>query len=277
MTDDRISDAAALFAQAWLDGTTIDALPNDLAPGDEAEATAMQDAMAARIGEDIVGWKVAGSPGAPFGRIFASTSFDSGATLPLPRYAGNLIECEVGFKLKRDLRPRTEPYKREEVAAAVDLSFNIELVGFRRTGVVGQVAAALAAGRPYPEDEIERLINIADNGGNLGLINGPAVEDWQNRSLLDITVDLRIDGGESRPLLPKRVRAEPFDVFLWAANELSRRGIGLKAGQIVTPGSVNVPEPLPMGSTAVAVFEDFGQVAVSLANRGGELRDTSRE
>ena len=91
------------------------------------------------------------------------------------------------------------------------------------------------------------------------------IEDWQHRSLLDITVDLRIDGGESRPLVPKEDRTEPFDVLLWTANELSRRGIGLKAGQIVTPGSVNVPEPLPEGATAVAVFEDLGRIAVSLA------------
>ena len=265
MADDRIAAAASLFAQAWLDGTTIDALPNDLAPRDEAEATAMQDAMAARIGEDIVGWKIAGRPGAPFGRIFVSTSFDNGATLPLARYAGNIMECEVGFKLKRDLPPREQPYEREEVAAAADLSINIELVGFRRTNAVERAAAALAADKPFPDNEAEKLVNIADNGGNLGLINGPVVEDWRHRSLLDITVDLRIDGGESRPLLPKQDRTEPFDVLLWAANELSRRGIGLKAGHIITPGSVNVPEPLPKGGTAVAVFEDLGQITVSLA------------
>ena len=58
MADDRITAAASLFAQAWLDGTTIDAFPNDLAPRDLAEAMAMQDAMAAQIGEDIVGWKI---------------------------------------------------------------------------------------------------------------------------------------------------------------------------------------------------------------------------
>ena len=126
MADDRIAAAAALLAQAWLDGTTIDAFPDELAPRDEAEATAMQDAMAARIGEDIVGWKVAGRPGAPFGRIFASTSFENGATLPAPRYAGNIMECEVGFRLKRDLPPRRQPYGREEVAAAADLSLNID-------------------------------------------------------------------------------------------------------------------------------------------------------
>ena len=54
-------------------------------------------------------------------------------------------------------------------------------------------------------------------------------------------------------------------MLLWTANELSRRGIGLKAGQIVTPGSVNVPEPLPEGAMAIAVFEDLGRIAVSLA------------
>ena len=265
MADDRSAAAAALFAQAWLDGAPIDAFPDNLAPRNLAEATAMQDAMAARIGEDIVGWKIAGRPGAPFGRIFVSTSFESGATLPAPRYAGNIMECEVGFKLNRDLPPREQPYERGEVAAAADLAINIELVGFRRTNVVEQVAAALAAGKPYPDNETDRLVNIADNGGNLGLVVGPVVEDWQHRSLPDIAVDLSIDGGEARPLLPKQARGEPFDVLLWAANNLSRRGIGLKAGHIITPGSVNVPVPLPAGSTAVAEFEDLGQITVSLA------------
>ena len=118
MADDRIARTAALFAQAWRDDTIIDAVPGDLAPRDLAEATAMQDAMAAALGEDVVGWKIAGKPGGPMGRIFASTSFENGATLPLPRYARNIMECEVGFRLKRDLPPREAPYEREEVAAA---------------------------------------------------------------------------------------------------------------------------------------------------------------
>ena len=265
MADDRIAAGAALFAQAWLDGTTIDAFPDNLAPRDLAEATAIQDAMAARIGEDIVGWKIGGKPGGPMGRIFASTSFADGATLPRARYERNIMECEVGFRLKRDLPPRERPYGQEEVAAAADLALSIELVGSRRANAVERAAAALAAGTPFPESEAELLVIIADNAANLGLVNGPVVEDWQHRSLLDITVDLSFDGGESRPLLPKEARAEPFDVLLWAANELSRRGIGLKAGHIVTPGSVTVPEPLPRGATAVAVFEDLGRITVSLA------------
>ena len=265
MADDRIAAAASVLAKAWLDDTIIDVFPSDLAPRDLAEATAMQDAMAAQIGEDIVGWKIAGRPGAPAGRIFASTSFDNGATLPLPRFAPNIMEFEIGFKLKSDLPPREQPYEREEVAAAADLAINVELVGSRRVGVIERAAAALAAGKHFPDNDAERFVIIADNAGNLGLVNGPVIEDWQHRSLLDITVDLRIDGGESRPLIPKQARTEPFDVLLWAANDLSRRGIGLKAGHIITPGSVNVPEPLPAGSTAVGVFEDLGQITVSLA------------
>ena len=265
MADDRIAGAASLFARAWLDGTTIDAFPSDLAPRDLAEATAMQDAMATRIGEDIVGWKIAGKPGAPMGRIFASTRFENGATLALPRFARNIVECEVGFRLRSDLPPRDRPYERDEVAAATDLAINIELVGSRRANVIEQAAAALAAGGPFPDNDAERLLIIADNAGNLGLVTGPVIEDWQHRALLDVAVDLRIDGGETRPLLPKQRRSEPLDVLLWAANDLSRRGIGLKAGHIITPSSVNVPEPLPAGSTAVAVFEDLGQITFSLA------------
>lgn len=92
MAGDGIARTAALFAQAWRDDTIIDAVPGDLAPRDLAEATAMQDAMAAAIGEDVVGWKIAGKPGGPMGRIFASTSFENGATPPLPRYAQNIME-----------------------------------------------------------------------------------------------------------------------------------------------------------------------------------------
>ena len=208
MADDRIARTRSLFAQAWRDDTIIDAVPGDLAPRDLAEATAMQDAMAAAIGEDVVGWKIAGKPGGPMGRIFASTSFENGATLPLPGTPATSMECEVGFRLKRDLPPREPPYEREEVAAAADLAFNIELVGFRRANAVEQLAAAFASGGPLPDDEAEMLVNIADNGGNLGLVNGPVIEDWQRRSLLDITVDLSIDGGESRPLLPKENRTD---------------------------------------------------------------------
>ena len=265
MADDRITRVASLFARAWLEGTTIDAIPNDLAPRDEAEATAVQDAMAAEIGEEIVGWKIGGKPGGPMGRIFASTSFENGVTLPFPRYGRNIIECEVGFRLKSDLPARESPYEREEVAAAADLALNIELVGSRRANVVERLAAALAAGRPFPDSEAEVWVLVADNGGNLGLVTGPVFEDWQHRSLLDITVDLRIDGGESQPLIPKQNRTEPFDVLLWAANHLSRRGIGLKAGQIITPGSVTELRPLPAGSTAVAVYEDLGEITVSVA------------
>ena len=151
MADDRIAAAAALFAQAWLDGTPTDAFPDNLAPRNLAEATAMQDAMAARIGEDIVGWKIGGKPGGPMGRIFASTSFADGATLPQARYERNIVECEVGFRLKRDLPPRERPYGHEEVAATADLALSIELVGSRRANAVERAAAALAAGKRFPE------------------------------------------------------------------------------------------------------------------------------
>ena len=114
------------------------------------------------------------------------------------------------------------------MAAAADLAINVELVGSRRAGVIERAAAALAAGMPFPDNEAEGFVITADNAGNLGLVNGPVIEDWQHRSLLDITVDLRIDGGESQPLLPKQARTEPFDVLLWAANDLSRRGIGFE-------------------------------------------------
>ena len=266
MADDRVAAAAALFAQAWLDGTTIDTLPDELAPRDEAEATAMQDAMAARIGEDIVGWKIAGRPGAPFGRIFVSTSFESGATLPAPRYAGNIMECEVGFKLNRDLPPREQPYEREEVgpppptspSTSSSSAFAVPTLSsrWRRRS---PPASPIRTTRPIGWSTSPTTEGTSASSSAPWSRTGNTVPCPTLPSISASTA------GRPGPLLPKQARGEPFDVLLWVANNLSRRGIGLKAGHIITPGSVNVPVPLPAGSTAVAVFEDLGQITVSLA------------
>lgn len=254
MGTDRISRAGQMLAKAWREGRTVDAYPAELAPADVAEATAIQEAMAAAIDEPIVGWKVAGRPGAPCGRIFASTAFASGVTLPLKGFARPYLECEVGFKLSADLPPRAQAYTAGEVAAAADMAINIELVGTRYTD-----------GKIIPDTDAERYAIVADNAAQVGLVTGPVITEWQGLSLLDIGVDLRIDGGPSLPLMDKDKRTEPFDVLLWTANHLSERGIGLAAGQIVTPGSVTVPTLLPQGSTAVARFDDLGEITVSLA------------
>ena len=53
-----------------------------------------------------------------------------------------------------------------------------------------------------------------------------------------------------------------WTALTWIANELSRYGTGLLAGEIVTTGTCIVPLDIAPGDQLVADFGDFGCVAV---------------
>lgn len=254
--DDRIDSAGRLLAEAWRDARTIDALPEGLFPSDVAQATAIQDAMARHIGQEVVGWKVGGAPGPLVGRVFEPSLISSPATLPASRFPTPNLECEFGFRLLGDLPPRQPEYGREEVMNAAALTLTLELTGSRFTD-----------GKHSPETDEDLRAIVADNAAHAALIVGPGIRDWRDLSLLDIAVELRIDGGPILPMQPRENRNHPFDILVWLANELSRRGIGLKAGQIVSTGSATVPQPLRPGNTVRAAYADLGEVMVTLAGQ----------
>ncbi len=252
MTDAQIAEAAQLLAEAWLAGRFIDALPDRLHPQDVIEATAVQDAMVRAIGLPVAGWKVAGAPGALLGRIFAPRLFSSPAVLPQPAFAAQRVECELGFRLLRDLPPRSRAYTDTEVGEACQLITCLEITASRIRG-----ASHSAADAP---------LYIADNGMQGGLVLGTSISDWPGLSLLDISVDLHIDGGPSQPLTPRLGRNDPFAVMVWLANALSERGLGLAAGQVATLGSITLSQPLLPGQSVVADYGRFGTINLHVAD-----------
>ena len=124
------------------------------------------------------------------------------------------------------------------------------------------VGTRFTIGKHIPDTEHERLAIVADNSAGAGLIVGPSVADWQDLDLLNIPVELRIDGNQPLPLSPVEGRFDPVATLEWLANELSRRRIGLEAGQYVTTGSATLLQVLPFGSNAVARFADYGKISV---------------
>ena len=256
MSEDDIAKAGTLLAGAWSQSALLEGLPKYLYPSDFAEAAAIQTAMAAVIGDPVVGWKVAGAPGPMIGRIFASHCYLDAATLPARQVRHRpALESEIGFQISRDLPVREAAYEREEIIDAAILTFTFEIVGTR-----------FANGMHIPDTEVQRLAIIADNSAGAGLVVGPQVRDWRGISLLDIPVELRIDGGAKEPANPMP-RHDPVDTLRWLANELSNRGIGLRAGQYVTTGSATMLRELPPGSSAVATFGDFGAIEIALENQ----------
>jgi 2-keto-4-pentenoate hydratase len=251
MNEKRIKKAGRLLAQAWIEQHTIPPFADAQMPRSLAEAAAVQDEMSGMIEEPIVGWKVGGAPGPLVGRIFASVLYASPALLPPGRFAKAGLECELGFRLQADLPPRAGAYGREEVADAATLVLCVEIT-----------ASRFVDGPHTARDDRELFMIVADLAAQGGLVLGPEIDNWRDLDLLSISVDLRIDDGPSQPLTPRENRHDPLDVLVWLTNELSIRGIGLTAGQVVCTGSATVSQPFAPGSTAVARYGALGEIRV---------------
>ena len=158
MNESDVRAAGELLATAWRENRTIDRLSGDLLPRDLESAIAVQDEMARRIGQDVVGYKVGG---VLVGRVFEANLFTSPAVLPRDRFRDSDFEAELGFRLLADLPPRQEPYLTEEVADVAALVTTFEFVGTRYVG-----------GRPDPQIEAEFPLAYADNGLQVGLVVG---------------------------------------------------------------------------------------------------------
>ena len=58
------------------------------------------------------------------------------------------------------------------------------------------------------------------------------------------------------------VLGDPWEVMVWLANNLSGRGIGLAAGQVVTTGSAADVVSVSPGDTVTAEFGPLGSATV---------------
>ena len=61
------------------------------------------------------------------------------------------------------------------------------------------------------------------------------------------------------------VLAGPFDALAWLVNELSGLGLTLKAGEVVTTGTLTIPLPIGRGDTVEVEFGALGRVSVRIA------------
>ena len=255
VTPDAARQAATSLEGALRNRAALAALPPGCAPTDHDEAYLVQDAWAALGERPVAGWKVGATSAAalamlstdrPFaGRILGPSVLDSPARFAAATGSGISVEGELAFVLGRDLAPRGRPYDRDEVAAAVaTLRPAIEIVGSRLAD--------------WPSAGLYSL--IADNGGNAGLVLGPAVAGWEEHDLSSAPVRMNIDGETAGSGSSGDAMGHPLQSLAWLANHLADRGQGLVAGQVVTTGSCTGIAPLAEGATAVADFGQLGRV-----------------
>jgi 2-keto-4-pentenoate hydratase len=246
MTLDQIERAASALVAARK-GSAIASLPADATPQSEADSYQIQDAVRAKLGEQIGGWKVGISPvGGHFAApIYASTVAPSPASMPARGFKIIGIECEIGFRFNKALPARPEPYTRHEVLDAASLHPTIEVVDSR-----------------YQDfRSLDRLLVLADNFSNGGLVYGPAASDWDGIDLAHPPIEVTADGKPFADCTGLRA-GTPIELVLAAVQHANRRG-GIAAGTVITTGTHTGLVFTQPGVKIVADYGRLGRVEVS--------------
>lgn len=244
MDPKRIAEAASLLAAARRAQKRIDGLPEACRPQSVDEAHAIQDAVTAALGVDVLAYKAnaptAGSPGlrAP---IYASLVRISPGRVPTAEAPQCGVEGEVAFRFRHDLPPRATAYTREEVAAAVDACAAIEVVSSRFADPTAMTAN-------------DRLADAISNGG---FVYGRVVADWRGLDLGRIKVRLTVNGETVVEQAGGHPIGDPLTVAV-ALVETLRAGVGVKAGQFATCGSYTGLRYIKPGDTCGVSFEGLG-------------------
>ena len=226
-------------------------------PPDAATAYRVAGLVAEELGWPVLGWKIAAfkeemqqalrTDSPIYGRTFFVK--ETPVTVVHARLASPIPEVEYQAKLGADLPPRAKPYSQEEVTEAVaSLHPGLELAECHFIHD--------AAFPPLPAI-------LADGAGSGTIVYGPAIPDWKNRDIAGQEATLSSNGRLRRKGTAAAALDHPMAPLTWLANELSRTGIGLKAGQMVSTGTLTgmlAPKP---DETYVADFGPFGSVTVT--------------
>jgi 2-keto-4-pentenoate hydratase len=254
-----MSELAERLWDARRRGTVLD--PQDIVqPTSLEEAYAIQAQVTRLSSHAVLGFKV-GSTSKEAQQLLGTTEPASGpilepylltspAVVPVVTAQMPATESEFAFRLGRNLPARAAEYTHTEVADAVEaVAGAIELVGTRIAGGL--------AGKG-------RFLVTADGGVNIALVTGPWTTDWRRLDLKTHRVAMRINGKLLGQGEGARALGDPMNVLVWLANQQSRFGRGLVAGDIVSTGTCTGLDRVAPGDGAAADFGSLGQVELTL-------------
>jgi len=258
VTPQQSENAASALSAARKNNNMMAGLENGLTPATMDEAYAIQDAFMRIWDEPIVGWKVAATAemiqqiyrvDEPFcGPFYAPTTFASPATPNAEAFGYYCIESEFAFRFGSTLAARESTIGREEILDAIEAALPaFELISPRFDTLL-EDRAALAA---------------ADCALNGGFVLGQDYADWRSLDLAAHPVRLSVDSEVVKEGTSANVLGHPFNALDWLVNTLSRRGIDLNAGDVVSTGTCTGIVHLQQGQNAVADYGALGRVEVT--------------
>lgn len=251
------AEIAARFVRARLDRMALADFPGEK-PQTLDEAYAIQDAAIAQWPDTLRGWKV-GRILEPWlsrfgvdrlvGPIFAQAIQHAfpGQAVHFPAFVDGFaaVEAEFIVRLATDAPPGKTSWTAQEAGA-----------------LVGEMFAGIEpAGSPLaPINDLGPAVIVSDFGNNAGLILGPPIPAWRDFSLDRLTTETFIEGKSVGRGTAASVPGGPLAALAFALGCCARRGMPLKAGQLVSTGATTGVHPVWPGQRARVVFGGIGEI-----------------
>jgi len=176
--------------------------------------------------------------------------FNSPARIPRALTPCQYMECEISFRLTRDLPTRKEEYSQQEVFDALEGCAAFELVDSRFKNLDSAMKNT-----PYQF--------YADHIANGAMVFGAWRKDWQKFDFTKTRVSMKQG---SRTIIEKiggRPTGNPALPAVVLAN-LRRDTTGLKAGYLVVTGSFTGFHPVELNVPVIGEFEGFGTMEATI-------------
>jgi 2-keto-4-pentenoate hydratase len=181
------------------------------------------DDWAARLGEDRL-----------VGPIFADNLQEAGASAArFPVIAGGVADAPPG---------KTDWSEDEAAALVAELRVGVEL-----------------AGSPLPD--INRLgpaVVVSDFGNNAGLVLGPRIADWRRHGDHSLHCETFIGGQSVGTGRASSIVGGTLAALRFALARCARRGLPLRAGQLVSTGAATGIHDILAGDVARVAFAGAG-------------------
>lgn len=256
MDDSSQRELASLLVSLRRQGQQQSGLHPRLVPPDRQTAYRIARMVEEELACGVAGWKIAAFKAdlqkqlrtdAPiYGRVFSPYVMTSPASIPFAKLCSPIPEVEYQVCLGADLPPRPKAYTLDEVAEAVaSLHPGIELAECR-----------FAHDAAFPP----LTAVLADGAGAGRIVYGQAIENWRTSNIAGQEVTLYCNDRPRRKGTAREVIDHPLAPLTWLANELSCTGIGLKAGQMISTGTLTGMLRPKMGETYIADYGPFGKV-----------------
>ena len=203
-------------------------------------------------GEKIIGWKVGATSRAvmeqleiqePFlGCMTTQSEFSSLREIKASRFCKLAVEGEIALAMGKTLKG-TGVTKTDVIQATAGIMGALEFVDCRITD--WQVTTAEA---------------IADNALHAGIVLGPTMKPISGFDLIHEVIAMRRNGQLLASACGVEALGDPLNVMVWLANKLGALGKELRAGAVVSTGSLTEYFFVEPGDVFDVSFSNLGQI-----------------